>query len=821
MGSGVDRNAACPCGSGKKYKKCCLISKPPPIFSREERESALARLSHFSVTKVGAEKEGARADFWGPWQGRQSELGDHWLGLSDYWFDMWFFFDYNIEPERLVVDEFLAMTGSSLSSGERAYLHAMKSATMRPCEVVGVVPGVSVTLRDVLEGGLVTVHERCGSRSMMIHDLCLTRINPLGSSGHPEMDGGVYPISQLAKPIFMSFMNKQRAEWIGAEGGHQIDLFYKSILEDLHQLWIEMLLDPPIPQMATTDGEVLLLTEMHFDIVLDSQQVTPLLDAIEVLEREGTATRWGWSGKNKKGDAVALGGIEIRATGLILTTNSRERGERFRTRVEEALGNRIRHKITSHKDMTLEIKSRLKRKVGPDAAEFDDNEPSEDAQLPYEVNEALVLDHLSKHYRSWLDEKLEALDGRSPREATEEPDLRERTCDLIRGLEGIYQNALKRGEPAYDPSWMWDELGLRDDSDTLRLPPLASERLYDLIDGTAEACVAIVTGARNSPDFDDKCTLIDESDISLNLEAQRALRNIPYRTLENPPQVSSSANTHSSVSRHLIHAANFELHRRKTFWVAESLVYMLSQTDVDVVGNDLRLPFAAFVVAFTDRYALSLAERWLARRQDSPLVGHLLKILTVYLTGTPSANDERLIKIGIAMDSLGSDLPALYEFEVLLRREEPVTTAIERVAPNSKFATADGEPFSAAAPLRGLLHLIFNTVLYATSAGVEPEIRRGTFDTRFNSKSWSEVPSTPSDEEVYYLPGVIEISLTRRFQELERTVSGRPILRRFMVRGHWRRPASQWTDQRMRWIKPHWKGPDMAAVIERAYRLKP
>jgi hypothetical protein len=44
---------------------------------------------------------------------------------------------------------------------------------------------------------------------------------------------------------------------------------------------------------------------------------------------------------------------------------------------------------------------------------------------------------------------------------------------------------------------------------------------------------------------------------------------------------------------------------------------------------------------------------------------------------------------------------------------------------------------------------------------------------------------------------------------------------RFMVRGHWHRPAKAWKQQRPRRIRPYWKGPDMAAMIERAYRLKP
>jgi hypothetical protein len=55
----------------------------------------------------------------------------------------------------------------------------------------------------------------------------------------------------------------------------------------------------------------------------------------------------------------------------------------------------------------------------------------------------------------------------------------------------------------------------------------------------------------------------------------------------------------------------------------------------------------------------------------------------------------------------------------------------------------------------------------------------------------------------------------------ERVQEGRQILRRFMVRGHWRRPASNWKDRSIRWIRPYWKGPNMAAIIERTYTLKP
>ena len=96
-------------------------------------------------------------------------------------------------------------------------------------------------------------------------------------------------------------------------------------------------------------------------------------------------------------------------------------------------------------------------------------------------------------------------------------------------------------------------------------------------------------------------------------------------------------------------------------------------------------------------------------------------------------------------------------------------------------------------------------------------VRRARPKTKVSSKRAPEYTS----EEVFHLPGHIDIQMVRNVTAIARAPSGRQILHRFMVRGHWRRPNPDWSDQRMRWIEPYWKGPDMAAVIERSYRLKP
>ncbi len=51
---------------------------------------------------------------------------------------------------------------------------------------------------------------------------------------------------------------------------------------------------------------------------------------------------------------------------------------------------------------------------------------------------------------------------------------------------------------------------------------------------------------------------------------------------------------------------------------------MLAQTDLDVPWSDLRVPFPCFALVFTDRHALSYAERMLSADPKCPLAGYIL-----------------------------------------------------------------------------------------------------------------------------------------------------------------------------------------------------
>lgn len=127
---------------------------------------------------------------------------------------------------------------------------------------------------------------------------------------------------------------------------------------------------------------------------------------------------------------------------------------------------------------------------------------------------------------------------------------------------------------------------------------------------------------------------------------------------------------------------NFELHRRKTFWVDESLAYMLAQTDLDVPGGQLRVPFPSFALVFTDRYVLCLAERMLSADRRCPVAGQFLRVATVFVTEEPLA-EQRMLRLGLALDALGADPPHLVTQEVALADTAPVRQALEALAPRA------------------------------------------------------------------------------------------------------------------------------------------
>jgi len=103
--------------------------------------------------------------------------------------------------------------------------------------------------------------------------------------------------------------------------------------------------------------------------------------------------------------------------------------------------------------------------------------------------------------------------------------MRPRLIELLKDLDGMYQRSLQAGTPAFDSSWMWDELGLTDDAPQ-HPPPLAFERL---LQDAPELRAAVEATAESARAADSKHGVLSMETARVNLELQRALRANPRR----------------------------------------------------------------------------------------------------------------------------------------------------------------------------------------------------------------------------------------------------------------------------------------------------
>ncbi len=570
---------------------------------------------------MGPEDDAALEAFWGRYLDHPAERDETTSRLSDDAYDMWFAFDFTLEDGRLVVDRFLE-EHPGLSTGERAYLRTLAGTAMHLYEVVDALPGVSLTVRDVLEGGQVTVRERLGSRAFNRSDWIAARIVPCGASGQPEIEAGLLHIPPLLHQPVRSQLSSLREAFLRERPGVGVGAFYKETAPFFHDAWIGAILEPVVPELRNTDGELMVVTRLIFD-VLDAPALMRSLDDQAGLERAGESA-WGWSGKNHRDEPVGLGRVEHRDRSLVLETNSVERGERGRAMIESLAGSAIRHRATTHEDLARRV-----RESSRPGMRAEQSAQSGAEALPPEVAEALTLNYYARYYRAWLDEAIPALDGRTPREAARDSAARPRLAELIRGLEGLYQGALKEGVPAYDPSWMWNELGFEERAAPTHPPPLAHERAAEMVPGSGQLSRGVAEQLRREPGFDDAITVLRADGFRANLDLQRFLRE--WEGKQSRPE-GAPADRPPALSPLLRVMVNFELHRRKTFWVDASLAYMLDHTDLDVAGRELRVPFPSCALVFTDRHVLSLAERMLAGDRSCPLSGQLLRVATVYVT---------------------------------------------------------------------------------------------------------------------------------------------------------------------------------------------
>ena len=812
----IGRNDPCPCGSGRKYKKCCLSDGGGlQAYTADERASALMKMANFVVDGGWEDLELEAMDlFWNDLDEKipgfeEDELLNE---MSRFMFDFWFYFDFQIDIDRTLYHCFID-TEPELTKGELSFLNMASRSCVRLYEVVKVFPGKSVTLKDLIQGAVIEAREIAGSKQMKRYDIMAARIMPVGKSGWPEIDGGLYLFGRMQREQVVSRIELAHEAFIQESPGSPDSEFFKEMPPDYHQMWFAPY-TRLIPSVETCDSNEMLISKTWFDVD-DSDALKAVLDSEKDLERHSDGLNWTWLSKPKEGKKGIYGFFRLDCQRLILETISREWVEKGKTKINRIAKGLVRHRLTEYTSLEKAMEE-LKSNLSERDKGLEGLSPADREQLDHALQK-----EQKKYYKKWLDMDIPMLDGCTPRQAAQSTRLKPRMIEMIKDLEHMYETELAEGRPGFDPSWMWGELGLAKENPDFRdssHPALTgAEAMERMADGIGAVARKIAAGYRNLEDFHDGMTL-EYGELEGILDFQRFVRNHTARAVEEGMDKDVAWEQERLLASHLEYMVNYELHLRKTFWIEETLSYMLGHTNLDLVGEMLKLPFASFALVFTDRFTLEIAERMLSNIPDCAMAGRKLQILTVYVTQTGRLDDSRRVKIAFAFDAFIKQWPYLLVRELKIAPHNHLDQILAEHCEDG--AAKWPAPVLTSELMRRMLHLVTNAILYTTSADVITETRPSPL-IKSGHQAVAEGADVEylSSQEVIFLPGKINISHVKELQAIEKSDSGRRLMVKFMVRGHWRRANSKWKDQRPRWISPYWKGPDLATVIERQYRL--
>lgn len=437
------RNDPCPCGSGKKFKKCCgafALSLQPldPIQAQAAAVKTLdreldERLLRFAKKRFGSQwmAQAAAAYLGGP----DEKLGEGELQLAV----PWSLHHFASGPGHSTVARSLRdEQGSKLSSDLRDLLDAQLDAWVSLWDVQRVRPGEGMELKDLLTGHECFVHEQLATRTIVERDVLLGRVVTCNDI---SFLGGLYPRvlpPMAAAPVVAAMRKLLRVRTRPVAKDKLRDADLSTTMIGLWAREVEWHDRPkPMPIMQNTDGDPFKMTTDHFAIsATHVEDVVSLLgelpgfdedvepdDITFVVTRPGNPMHPTWVN-------TIVGSVTITGLELAIETNSVRRADSLRAVVQKGLGTRVVHRLRDQESMPAAMdaarnasaKSGKSRPFGVD-----------EVQPPELV--ALLRQFKEDHYRDWVNHALPALGGLSPLEASKSRKARAQLELLLSDLQ--------------------------------------------------------------------------------------------------------------------------------------------------------------------------------------------------------------------------------------------------------------------------------------------------------------------------------------------------------------------------------------------------
>jgi hypothetical protein len=462
----IGRNDLCPCGSGKKYKHCCLKAAQASDNSPWSRQrDASGRLAQEMMSFARRRFANDVLDAWLDFNQEDSPIPLEEDIEEGQIFMPYFLFDWDPEaPSRRrrgqagmgqVARSYVSMMGSRLPALESLILEQATTQPLSFYEVIRCDPGEGLLLRDVLIGGETEVIERTASEQLRPGDLGYGQICKL-----PQVTtlGRLAPlcISPSYKAALVGLRGKLRKRIAKQER----ELAASDLIryrEDIRTAYLDIrdAMRTP-PRLANTDGDPLVFHTLTFRVGSAHaafEALARLARGISKKELLGNAKLdddgtllsveipWLKQGNrtHKDSENTVLGHIKIFGRSLVVDVNSEKRAAKIRHEIEQRLGILVVHQrtVAQSPEALLNKQKRARTVASPESS-------SEGISPPPEVNEQMQAE-FQRRAENWIFQKVPALGGRTPLEAVGDPDGKEIVESLLLDWERRTENIADPG----------------------------------------------------------------------------------------------------------------------------------------------------------------------------------------------------------------------------------------------------------------------------------------------------------------------------------------------------------------------------------------
>jgi hypothetical protein len=476
----VGRNDPCPCGSGRKYKKCCLAAAADSgdaVYERLRRcEGAVVdKLARFARRAYGETAlSEAAAEFQPDLTGTDEEP-------DSQVFIPWFVFDWvpairdtargvTASAAPSLMDAYLRAEGRALSDMERAFVEAVREEPFSFYEILEADPGNGVRVRDILREVERHVTERAASGILQEGDVVYGRVATLSGLSIFEGIGSV-----ALRPSRKAEILELRRELRGEAGTISTQTLREAsqALRDTYHGLRRRELNRSLPMLQNTDGDPLQFCTLAYRVpsaeaafmalrplALGRTEEELLHGAEHDAEGRLHKIDFSWLKRgNKKHptwENTVLGRLVIEGDRLTIEVNSAGRARKIQAEVRKRLGGGAVILKTETRSLEEAMAESKREEATPEGRRRRREEGA--FQRRPDVQE-IMQKQSDAHWEAWIHMKVPALGNRTPAEAVGDPDGREMVEALLTEFDR-YDSKKRPGQPRVDIPGLRRRLGL-------------------------------------------------------------------------------------------------------------------------------------------------------------------------------------------------------------------------------------------------------------------------------------------------------------------------------------------------------------------------